>query len=390
MSTAPACDFRNLPIPEMETRIAHFEERVNTAQKAHPATKEWVKQALRGKGDGRCPVRNKRLSLDLILKYGDDLADLFCAYPDDIIAIIPYDITLGYQAPEKRPYINPVEALMREMEWLDEWGTRWGHAFGGVGATPVDYPLKDWASLDEYLATSIPDPNAPGRMETAAAAILPHKETKYCYGIIHLALFERLHALRGMENVFTDFYMNPSETGRLLDCIETYTVAMVRRWAVLGADAVFFTDDWGTQTGLMISPSLWREVFKLRYERIFAETHRLGMDVFFHSCGNVTAIAGDLIDAGVDTLDPVQPGAMDIDQMAREYGGKLAFSGAIDVQELLASGTPRQVRDEIRRILDTLGKPFGGALAICPANVMTPDIPLENLTALFEATHAAE
>lgn len=387
MSAAETHDFRRLPIPEMECRIAHFEERVNAAQAANPATKQWVRFALHGQGNGRCPVRLKRLSLDLILKYGDALADLFCEFPDDLIAIIPYDITIGYQPPDKKPRVNAVEALMSGMEWLDEWGTRWGHAFGGVGATPVDYPIKNWAALEDYLKYKIPDPNAPGRLDAASAALAPHRNTKYCYGVIHLALFERLHSLRGMENVFTDFYVHEPEVRKLLDRLEMYLLELVRRWDTLAADAVFLTDDWGSQCGLMISPDLWRNLFKPYYARIFDEVHRLGMDVFFHSCGNVTAIVADLIDIGLDVLDPVQPGAMDIDYLAREFGGKLAFSGAVDVQDLLTLGSPRKIKEEVWRIRATLGEPFGGALALGPANVMTPDIPFANLVALFEGAH---
>lgn len=387
MSITGDKDFRLLPIPEMEARIARFETRVHDALKASPTSKERVKKALRGKGGGVCPVRLKRLSLDLILKYGDDLADLFCAYPDDVVAFIPYDITVGYQAPGKTPHINTVEALMRDMQWTDEWGTRWGHAFGGVGATPVDHPLQDWAMLDSYLRGNVPDPDAPGRLDSILAPLDMHREDRYCFGIVHLALFERFHALRGMENAFVDFCIYRAESDRLLDALEAYLAALIRRWAALGADAVFMTDDWGSQTGLMIAPELWRDLFKPRYARVFAEAHRVGLDVIFHSCGNVTAIVGDLIDIGLDMLDPIQPGAMDVAQIAREFGGRLAFCGAVDVQNLLALGTPQQVKDEVRRITDVLGRSFGGALLLGPANVMTPDIPFENLVALFEAAH---
>ncbi len=388
MSVVEAEDFRLLPIPEMEARIAAFEARVNAAQPAAPATKEWVKQAIRRKGPGRCPIRNKRLSLDIILKYGDALADLFCEYPDDVIAVIPYDITIGYQPAGKVGRVNPIEVLMRSAEWPDEWGTRWGHAFGGVGATPVDYPIKDWSGLREFLQTGLPNPDAPGRLDGAAELLALHKTTKYCYGVIHLAMFERLHALRGMENTLTDFYTNESEVRTLLEALEVYLCRIIRQWGALGADAVFLTDDWGSQNGLLVSPELWRSFFKSAYARVFDETHALGMDVIFHSCGNVTAIVGELIDIGLDVLDPVQPGAMDIGQLAREYGGKLAFSGAVDIQDLLIRETPQRVKDEVRRIRETLGEPFGGALILRPANVMTPDIPLQNLAALFEAGHA--
>lgn len=386
-ASVTAADFRQLPIAEMEAIVARFEERVNAAQQTHAPTKAWVKQAIRREGPGRCPVRLKRLSVDLILRYGDALADLFCEFPDDVVAVIPYDITIGYQAPGKRPRINPIEALMRGMEWVDEWGTVWGHAFGGVGATPVDYPIKDWSELDDYLARRMPDPHAPGRLDAAGPSLAAHGETKYCYGVIHLALFERLHALRGMNELFVDFCTHEGEVRRLMDALERYLIAIVRQWAALGADGVFMTDDWGSQTGLLIAPDMWRRLFKPYYARVFAEAHRLGVDVLFHSCGNVFDIVGDLIEIGMDVLDPVQPGAMDIQRLARAFGGQVAFSGAIDIQQLLCSGTPRDVKDEVRTIIDTLGRPFGDSLLLGPANVMTPETPLENLRALFEASH---
>jgi uroporphyrinogen decarboxylase len=386
-ATATESDFRSLPLAEMEAIIDRFEERVNAAQRSNPATKSWVKEAIRRRGPGRSPVRLKRLSFDIILRYGGALAELFSAFPDDVVAVIPYDITVGYQPPGREPRINPVEVLMRDAQWTDEWGTRWGHAFGGVGATPIDHPLKDWSQLDDYLADRVPDPRAPGRMDAARSVLDAHGAAKYCYGVVHLALFERLHALRGMQNIFTDFCTNETETRRLMDALQAYLLQIVRRWAEIGADGVFMTDDWGSQSGLMISPELWRRLFKPYYAVVFDEVHRLGMDVLFHSCGNVADIVGDLIEIGLDVLDPVQPGAMDIETLARKFGGCVAFSGAVDVQELLARGAAHRVKDEVRRVIDTLGRPFGGSLLLGPANVMTPDIPFENLVALFEAAH---
>ncbi len=355
--------------------------------KASPPTKQWVQQAIRRQGSGRCPARIKRLSLDIIIRHGDALTDLFCQYPDDVVALIPYDITIGYQQPDRPDRINPVEVLMRDAQWTDEWGTRWGHAQGGVGATPVDYPLLDWADLDHYLAHRLPNPRQPGRLDSVLPLLKMHGPTHYCFGIIHLALFERLHCLRSMANIFTDFYSNEPEVRRLLDAICDYLLELIRVWGELRVDGVFLTDDWGSQTSLMISPAMWRSFFKPYYTRICAEAHRFDMDVIFHSCGNVTQIVGDLIEAGIDVLDPVQPEAMDIDDVARRFGGKVAFSGAIDLQHLLTEGTPAQIRDGVRRVIDTLGRPFGGSLLVSPANVMTPEIPLPNLEALFQAAH---
>lgn len=383
----PTGDYLSLSLPEMKAALQRFEQRVNAALEAGPPSKQRVKQALRRAGDGRCPVWIKRLSPDIILRYGDDLADLFCRWPDDAVRVVPYDLWLGYQPPGHPGQIDPIEIATRNAEWEDEWGTRWAHASGGVGATPVDHPLKDWSQLDDYLAHRLPDPHEPGRLDAGAAALRQYGATRYCMGTIHLALFERLHAVRGMMEVFTDFYASEKEIRRLIGALAEYALVLIRRWGELGADAVFLTDDWGSQTGLMISPEMWRRLFKPHYAAMFDECHRWGMDVIFHSCGNVLGIVGDLIEAGLDVLDPVQPGAMDMQELARRYGGQVSFCGAVDLQQLLCRGTPQQVRSEVCRIMDLLGHPFHGGYLVSPANVLTPEIPFENVAALFEAAH---
>jgi len=379
-----------LPLAEMERRIARFEERVSAALRSAPPSKERVRRALRRQGADRCPVRLKRLSLDAILRHGDALADLFSEYPDDVVAILPYEATIGYQAEGVSPRLSAAQVLTQGMEWDDEWGTRWGHAAGGVGATPVACPVEDWSQLDEYLAARLPDGQAQGRFDAARTALAPHRASRYCVGLVHLALFERLHALRGMERVFVDLAEHEAHVHRLLGALLAYLLEIVRAWGRLGADAVFVTDDWGSQTALMISPAMWRSVFKPYYRRLTEETHGAEMDLIFHSCGNVTGIVDDLIEIGVDVLDPVQPGAMDSCEVARRFGGRIAFAGAVDVQHLLVTGMPSQVRDHVRRTMDTLGAPFGHALLIGPANVLTPDVPIENLRALFHAAHGVD
>ncbi len=380
-------DFRNLPIEEMEARVAHFSQRVQAAHAKTPPTKEWVRQAIHRNGPGRSPVRLKRCSLDIIIKYGDDLADLLCEYPDDVVPVNSYDWAIGYQKPGRPDPINTIEVMMREARWVDEWGTTWGHAFGGTGATPIAYPLTDLADMDDYIANRMPKAREPGRLDVGAKIIKAY-EGKYTYGVEVVCLLERLRALRPMDDLLADFVLDKDPIYKFLDAMCEYLIELIRMWAEIGADGMFLADDWGMQTGLLVSPGMFREMFKPYYQRIFDEVHRLGMDVIFHSCGNVIDIVGDLIDAGVDCLDPIQPGAMDFDRLVREYGGKVAFSGAIDLQHLMCHGTPTEVKDSVNTLIDTFGKPFGGSFLIGPSNSMTPDIPLDNLRAMFEACHA--
>jgi uroporphyrinogen decarboxylase len=371
-------------LEQARATLERFNRRFDEAHAKAPPSKRWTRRALHRQGAGRCPVRLKRLSLDLILHYPDELADLFTQYPDDTIFVPAYEFCLGY-----RPLVpvDPLRALTETAEWTDEWGTVWHHSAGGVGATPARPAISDWDQLEDYLARRIPNPRAPGRLDAALPALTRHGGNRYFAGMTHFLLFERLHAIRGMENVFEDFYANPEPLDRLLGVLTDYYIEIIREWGKWeNVDAVFMTDDWGTQQSLMISPDLWKKFFAARYRRICDEAHRFGMDVIFHSCGNVLAIVGDLIDAGVDVLDPIQPDAMDLKALAREYGGKVALSGGISDQRL-ARWTPAQVKDEIRRTIDLLGKAFDNAYLVAPSNVLTPEIPLANLVSMFEACH---
>ena len=376
-----------MTLSEREVAVKRFYGRLDKAMASKAPTKTWVRKALRHQGADRCPVRLRRLSLDVILRHGDALADLFCEYPDDLVATQAYEMFAGWQPATHPAKVNPIEVLTQDARWTDEWGTDWHHTADGVGATPASYPLSDWSMLDDYLAKRMPDPNAPGRMDGALPSLRMHGESKYVMAMTHLALFERFHCLRSMENAFGDFYEFPAETDRLLGALTDYLVEIVRRWGQLGGvDAWFFTDDWGTQSAMMISPDLWRKFFAARYRRICDEAHRWNMDVVFHSCGNVTEIVGDLIDVGVDVVDPLQPEAMDVARVAREFGGKVGFSGGISDQELVAF-TPQKVRDHVRRTIETVGRAARNAYIVAPSNVLPPEIPLANLQALFEACH---
>jgi uroporphyrinogen decarboxylase len=366
--------------------IARFNDRVDQACRAQPAARTWVQDALHRRGARRCPVRLRRLSLDIILRYGDALADLFAAYPDDVVFTASYDIFLGYQRPDAPERVDLVAALTGAAEWTDEWGTRWRHAAGGVGASTVAYPLTDWAQLDAFIA-GMPDPLLPGRLDAVGPALSRFGGHLYFAGMTHLLLYERLHCLRGLENTLEDLYQAPAPTERLLDALTEYYLGIIQAWGALPhVDALFMSEDWGTQQALMISPAMWRRFFLPRYRRLFDAAHQAGLDVIFHSCGNVSAIVGELVDAGIDVLDPLQPEAMDLAALAREYGAHVAFSGGLSDQTL-ARQTPAEVTEAVRRTIDLMGSACRNAYLVGPSNVLTPEIPLANIEALFQACH---
>ena len=379
-------DYRGLPLSAMENSVARFKERVDAAQLASPSNKGRIRKALRREGAERCVTRMNRFSTDVIVRYGDALADVLCQFPDDVIFVVPYEFALGYQAPGRAGRLGNVEALMQEKEWVDEWGIGWKHAADGVGANPVHHPIADWSQLDDYLRHQMPNPHEPGRLDAALPALARHGATKYCVGVINLTLFERLFALRAMDDLFEDFYTHEEEVGRLCQVLTEYAIGLISEWGKTDVSAIFLSDDWGSQNALMISPAMWRRHFKEHYRAIFAEVHRWGKDVLFHSCGNIASIIPDLIEVGVDVLDPLQPGPLDHAEIARRYGGRVAFSGGIDDQRL-EDYSPQQVKDMVRQAIDTLGRPFGNSYMISAANSILPSVPLENLQAMIQASH---
>jgi len=220
-------DYHALPLEQMEAIVQEFEVRVNEAQQIQPGSKDFVRRALRRKGVSRCPVRNKTLSLDIILKYGNDLAELFCRYPDDIVCLYPYNFTVGYQPPGRKDLINPIYSMIHASEWTDEWGTRWKHAFGGMGAIVVDYPIKDWSMLDGYLKSRMPRADAPGRLDAVLPWLKMHQQTQYCIGMIILGIWERVQTLRGNENAFMDHLDSERELTRLIEALTQHFVELV-------------------------------------------------------------------------------------------------------------------------------------------------------------------
>ncbi len=372
-------------LEEARAVVRLFDERVAGALLTAEPSKAWTARALAHQGASRCPVHLRELSYEVILRHGDILAELLIEDPDDLVFVDPYEWAIGFQVPGAEDPIDPLRALTQDSDWIDEWGTRWGHASGGVGATPIGHPLADWRGLDDYLADRMPDPGVPGRLAGAMPLLSTVGPSRYCVGNLSGGLFERLHFLHGMENTLADFYQAPEQLERMLDALTDYQVELVRAWAELpNVDACLLTDDWGTQTALMISPAMWRRHFARRYRRLCDEAHRNGLLVVFHSCGNVFEVIGDLVDAGVDVIDPLQPEAMDLAAVAREYGGSVAFCGGISDQRLGVQ-TPSQVRDQVRWLIDTLGAPFGNAYVLAPSNSLMPETPVENLVALFEA-----
>jgi uroporphyrinogen decarboxylase len=273
------------------------------------------------------------------------------------------------------PYLWPGK-VYSHTETEDEWGVGWKEK------RTVYHPLQQgWDCIGTYDVP--PDPRDPARFDEARRMIERNTE-KYILGYCWFTLFERLWFLRGFNNMLVDPLLYPEHFRDLRDRITEFNLQIIDQWLEMGVDGIFFSDDWGTQNNLLVSPDYWREHYKPCYRQMFDRIHSGGAQIWLHSCGNVQAIIPELIEVGLDVLNPVQPRAMDVEQLGSEFGGRLCFFGGVDVQGTLPYGTPQDVWNEAACLVEHLGRPEGGYIGGTSHSVL-PDTPMENIEALFEA-----
>jgi uroporphyrinogen decarboxylase len=194
--------------------------------------------------------------------------------------------------------------------------------------------------------------------------------------------------LRGVEQILLDMAAEPEIARYIFHRIGTFYLEYFRRTleAAGGGIDIFLTgDDFGTQTGLMVSQRMWTEFLRPGFEAFVHLGHDHGCRVAHHSCGSIKPIIGDMIDCGLDILNPLQPGVHDMDhaELKRLFGGRLCFHGSISIQRTLPYGSADDIRREVRQRFQTLAP--GGGFVFCTAHNIQPDTPIENVLTLFKA-----
>ncbi|HHY25045.1 MAG TPA: hypothetical protein GX527_12585 [Clostridiaceae bacterium] len=207
-----------------------------------------------------------------------------------------------------------------------------------------------------------------------------------CAGLLEMAL-----RLRGFEQLFMDFVLDPGLVCGILDkVLEIKTAYWEKALELVGKDVLVAieADDLGTQNSLLISPDLYRKFVKPRHKKLFSFIKEKAphIKVFLHSCGAIKPLIPDLIEAGVDILNPVQVSAngMNTKELKRDFGDILTFwGGGIDTQKVLPFGSPKEVREEVKRRIDDLAP--GGGFVFNTIHNIQADVPPENIEAMLEA-----
>jgi hypothetical protein len=245
-------------------------------------------------------------------------------------------------------------------ETLDEWGCTWSRSEVKNMGLVTGNPLEDWNNLSTY---HFPDPDDPVFYEGMEERSQKLDREKYIQTGIFMVLFERLHSLRGFENVMLDFYLEREKLAALADRIVEFDIGIIRNISKRFPgiiDGISFSDDWGTELNAFISRDLFDEFFKPRYKIVFDVCHEAGWHIWFHSCGKITSLVPSLIDAGANVFNLLQPRVLDIEAFGKQFAGKTCFSTCADIQHTLPFKSVAEIADEVKLLLRYWSTPQGG------------------------------
>jgi uroporphyrinogen decarboxylase len=263
--------------------------------------------------------------------------------------------------------------------YLDEWGITWQVPPSGIPYV-VGHPIREERDLDSYVP---PDAEADYRLETLRKAARRFKHDKAIIFLGHDG-FEFSHYLRGLENLLMDYVLNPSFAKRLARIVTDYKKRVMQRAAEEGADILLTGDDYAHRQAPIMSPAHFRE-FVLPYLKETIDVARAkGVPFIKHTDGNLWPIIDMMVDAGIDCLDPLEPMArMDIGEVKRRYGDRIAVAGNVDCGELLSRGTVKEVVEAVK---ETIAKAaVGGGHILASSNSIHPAVKPENYRAMLEA-----
>jgi uroporphyrinogen decarboxylase len=274
---------------------------------------------------------------------------------------------------------------LEPMTYTDEWGIGWKSIeydtpFGKGRYTEIaSHPLAEDQAIDRYIP---PNPARPELYCEAERVIREFINDYWIVGVTVTTIFECAWALRGYERLLTDMARNPDLADLILEIPYRFHLAAAKRLVEMGVDMIWIGDDVGAQNGMLISPRMWRTFLKPRMANFIAELKAMNprLKVAYHTDGNVYAIIPELIEIGLDILNPVQPACMDPAQLKKEFGKHLCFWGSIDEQHTLPFGTPEAVHAQVIERLETIGQ--NGGLILGPTHHVQLDTPMENFWAM--------
>ncbi|MCL1856893.1 MAG: hypothetical protein FWF84_04535 [Kiritimatiellaeota bacterium] len=247
--------------------------------------------------------------------------------------------------------------------------------------TRMHHPLKGDATVSEIA--NHPFPVIEASQEEIDAMVRGIQEQGFAAtASMACSVWETAWYMRSMEDLMVDMLTDDERGSVLLDRVTAFSCERARMYAKARVDVLMTGDDIGMQSTPMMDPELWRRWLKPRFAKVIAAAREAKPDilVWYHSCGYVLPFIGDLLEVGVDILNPIQPECMDLADIHAQYGGRLSYWSTIGTQKVLPFGTPEEVRSTVRRNIDICGK--DGGIVIGPTHMVEPEVPWENLEAM--------
>ena len=336
--------------------------------KYKPLTKEQVIDAIERKKFTIPPMfLHKFWGAGLLDKYGNSLTELASQYPDDVFAA--WHTQPGF---DKSTTDNP----NYRFGYKEDYSQAAKHSIGEYMVL-----MDSWDDFDQFL-NDFPDPNEKGIFDHIIKD-LPNAGSRYKLGCFWSIFHEKFWEIRGMENLMVDYYEHMDELKIMGRKFLEFHKGIISLYAQLGFDGIFSSDDLGHQSGPLMSPAVFEELYLPLYKELIGFTHSKNMHFWLHSCGDNTLLMDYLIEAGLDVLHPIQKHCMDEQQIFEKYSDSISFLYGIDVQQLLPNGSTEDVRNEVRRI-KSLFQHKNGGLLLGAGNGIMPDTPLENIDAFLD------
>lgn len=308
-------------------------------------------------------------------------------YPESAFVGVPFTHPKQWQTPEF--WAGFYEHTFKPGTFYNMYGV--AHEPGGESCFHMwrmYHPLEHMTELSELQAYPYPELIEGPSEDQLEAVRRAHADGNFAVGDMQCTVWENAWYMRGMEVLMMDMMTEPELAAFVLDKVTDNAVISAENFAKAGADALFLGDDIGMQASVMMSRELYETFLKPRLKRVINAARAVNPDIIimYHSCGYVTPFIPDLIEVGVDVLNPIQPESMDFEEIFREFGDRLSFCGVLGTQTLMPFGTPDEIKAAVGRYLDLVG-PQGGLL-VCPTHLLEPEVPVENLVAYIEACNA--
>ena len=277
---------------------------------------------------------------------------------------------------------------LKKNAYFNEFGVAYEPS-GAEHFTHMVAPMKNFSSLKEFKAYPYPDAEKDYDWEIVKKDVRKTKASdRLAVAGMAMTIFEIGWYMRGMEEFLTDML---DESGFLeyhLERICRIRCRQAELYALAGVDILHIGDDIANQLNMMFSLEQYRKWIKPYHQRVICAAKKINPDIIidYHSDGNCTAAIDDLIEIGIDILNPVQPECMDIKTIKEKYGDRLSFRGAIGTQTTMPFGTAAEVAKEAERTIGIMGS--GGGLILAPSHVLEPEVPWENVEAFINAVKA--